>query len=198
MIIRVTDFGAEAIRVALTERLRWGVEPWMRVDNGKEDRERIQNIYNRVSETHAAVVRAIDRPIPRVVTLCGSTRFWKEFQKASLSETMEGRIVLSIGAASGSDDDHFQGLEKEEYDRIKSDLDQLHKRKIDISDEILVLNVGGYIGESTRSEIDYAKSLGLPIRYLEDPLRLAWKEADDDAQLSDGSSGTVSSGDEGV
>ncbi len=46
-------------------------------------------------------------------------------------------------------------------------LDELHKRKIDLADEVLVLNVGGYIGESTRSEIDYARSLNMPIRYLE-------------------------------
>lgn len=104
---------------------------------------------------------------PRIVCLCGSTRFWREFQRSSLSETMAGRIVLSIGAASGTDDEHFGNLPREEYDRVKTMLDELHKRKIDLADEVLVLNVGGYIGSSTRSEIDYAIAHNKPVRYLE-------------------------------
>jgi cell division protein FtsB len=51
-------------------------------------------------------------------------------------------------------------------------LDELHKRKIDLADEVLVLNVGGYIGESTRSEIEYARKLGKPVRYLESAANL--------------------------
>ena len=106
-------------------------------------------------------------PRPRVVCLCGSTRFWREFQRASLRETMAGRIVLSIGAATGTDDEHFGNLPKEEYDRVKTMLDELHKRKIDLADEVLILNVNGYIGQSTRSELEYAQALGKPVRYLE-------------------------------
>lgn len=110
-----------------------------------------------------------EHAMPLVVCLCGSTRFWKQFQKSSLDETMAGRIVLSIGAASGTDDEHFGNLPREEYARVKLELDELHKRKIDLADEILVLNVGGYIGESTRSEIAYAMDHGKPVRWLEDP-----------------------------
>ena len=117
----------------------------------------------RIAELTAA--KAKDRP--RVVCLCGSTRFWREFQAAGLRETMAGRIVLSIGAASGTDDKHFGNLPREEYDRVKTMLDELHKRKIDLSDEVLILNVGGYIGESTRSELEYAKAHGKDVRYLE-------------------------------
>lgn len=108
-----------------------------------------------------------DRPQPHIVCLCGSTRFWREFQRASLAETLAGHIVLSIGAASGTDDEHFGNLPREEYDRVKAMLDELHLRKIDLADEVLVLNVGGYVGESTRREIAYAESIGRPIRYLE-------------------------------
>lgn len=119
--------------------------------------------------TIGAAVRVItvDEPFPKIVCLCGSTRFWREFQRAGLRETMAGHIVLSIGAASGTDDEHFGNLPREEYDRVKDMLDQLHLRKIDLADEILVLNLGGYIGASTRRERDYALGLGKPVRYLE-------------------------------
>jgi NTP pyrophosphatase (non-canonical NTP hydrolase) len=103
---------------------------------------------------------------PKVVCLCGSTRFYAEFQLANYQETMAGRIVLSVGfyphaqrQAHGED----VGCTEEQ----KQALDELHKRKIDLADEVLVLNVGGYIGSSTRSELEYAESIGLPIRYLE-------------------------------
>lgn len=113
------------------------------------------------------VADLLDRARPTIVCLCGSTRFWREFQAAGLRETMAGRIVLSIGAASGTDDEHFGNLPQEEYDRIKAMLDELHMRKIDLCDEVLILNVGGYIGESTGRELAYAQSLGKRVRYLE-------------------------------
>jgi hypothetical protein len=106
---------------------------------------------------------------PTIVCLCGSTRFWREFQKASLRETLAGNIVLSIGAASGTDDEHFGNLSREEYDRIKEMLDRLHLRKIDLADEVLVLNVGGYIGDSTSKEIIYAIKSGKLVRWLQMP-----------------------------
>ena len=106
-------------------------------------------------------------PKPAIVCLCGSSRFWRHFQRASLAETIAGRIVLSIGAASGTDDEHFGNLPKAEYDRIKIMLDELHLRKIELADEVLILNVGGYIGESTRREMEYAQRLGKRLRFLE-------------------------------
>lgn len=104
---------------------------------------------------------------PTIVCLCGSTRFWRTLQQAGLRETRDGKIVLSIGAASGTDDEHLGNLPRDEYDRIKANLDWLHLRKIDLADEVLILNVGGYIGESTRRELEYAKSLGKTIRFWE-------------------------------
>lgn len=106
---------------------------------------------------------------PTVVCLCGSTRFWREFQRAGLEETMAGRIVLSIGAASGTGDEHFGNLPREEYDRIKAMLDELHLRKIDLADEVLILNVGGYVGESTDRELAYARAQNKRVRFLEQP-----------------------------
>lgn len=97
---------------------------------------------------------------PTIVTLCGSTRFGDAFKDALRSETLAGKIVLSVGLLG-----HSEGIDMS--GPVKASLDDLHKRKIDLSDEILVLNVGGYVGASTRSEIEYAKAHGKVIRYLE-------------------------------
>lgn len=104
--------------------------------------------------------------MPTVVCLCGSTRFWRQFQRSSLDETMAGRIVLSIGAATGTDDEHFGNLPREEYDRIKEMLDTLHLRKIDLADEVLILNVDDYVGQSTMRELGYARAAGKRVRWL--------------------------------
>ena len=97
---------------------------------------------------------------PIVVTLCGSMRFKQAFLDANFNETMAGNIVLSVGGLER--DEHF--ILTEEQQRM---LSELHKRKIDISDEIFVLNVGGYIGKSTQSEIKYAQQQGKNVRFLE-------------------------------
>lgn len=98
---------------------------------------------------------------PKIVCLCGSTRFSEAFRKANFDETLAGNIVLTIGCDFKSDE--AIGLTEDDKKR----LDELHKRKIDLSNEVLVLNVDGYIGDSTRSEIEYAKERNVVIRYLE-------------------------------
>lgn len=105
----------------------------------------------------------LEQGFPRIVCLCGSTRFSEAFREANLRETLAGNIVLTIGCDMKSDD--ALGLPS----NAKEKLDELHKRKIDLCDEVLVLNVGGYIGESTHSEVKYAAYLGRKIRYLNDP-----------------------------
>ena len=96
-----------------------------------------------------------------VITLCGSTRFKEQFMEAQKRLTLEGNIVISVGLFGHSGD-------KEVWtEGTKEMLDDMHKRKIDLADAIFVINVGGYIGESTRSEIDYARRHGKQIRYLE-------------------------------
>jgi hypothetical protein len=108
-----------------------------------------------------------DGTFPLIVCLCGSTRFFKEFQEENFKETMKGNIVLSVGfyphAQKEAHHSEDVGITKEQ----KIELDELHKRKIDLADEIYVLNKGGYVGESTRSEIAYAMRFGKPVRYLE-------------------------------
>ncbi len=108
----------------------------------------------------------LQREFPRIVCLCGSTRFRDEFQLANYQESIKGNIVLSVGFYMHRPETlHTQELGCTPEQKIQQD--DLHKRKIDLADEVFVLNVGGYIGESTRSEIDHAIATGTPVRYLE-------------------------------
>ena len=104
---------------------------------------------------------------PIIVTLCGSTRFKDQFTEWQLKETLVGKIVLTIGCNMRSDSEIFGQLSPGELRLTKARLDILHLHKIALSDEILVLNVGGYIGESTEREIEYARSIGVEIKYIE-------------------------------
>ena len=97
----------------------------------------------------------------KVITLCGSTRFEDAFIKAQKQLTLEGNIVISVGLFGHSGDEEVWA------EGTKEMLDDMHKRKIDMADEIFVINVGGYIGSSTRSEIEYAIETGKAVRYLE-------------------------------
>lgn len=96
----------------------------------------------------------------KVITLCGSTKFKDEFIKAQKELTLQGNIVISVGLFGHSGDNEVW------TDDTKEMLDDMHKRKIDMADEIFVINVGGYIGTSTKSEIEYAKAKGKNITYL--------------------------------
>jgi hypothetical protein len=97
----------------------------------------------------------------KVITLCGSTKFKDEFMEAQKRLSLAGNIVISVGLFGHSGDDEVWA------DGVKEMLDDMHKRKIDMADSIYVINVGGYIGSSTRSEIEYAKSHGKTVEYLE-------------------------------
>ena len=97
----------------------------------------------------------------KVITLCGSTRFKDAFIETQKRLTLEGNIVISVGLFAHSGDEEVWTPGTKEM------LDDMHRAKIDMADEIFVVNVGGYIGSSTRSEIEYAKFAGKPIRYLE-------------------------------
>ena len=97
----------------------------------------------------------------KVITLCGSTRFKDQFLEAQKRLTLEGNIVISVGLFGHSGDDEVWN------EGTKEMLDDMHKRKIDMADAIYVINVGGYVGSSTRSEIDYARKNGKEILSLE-------------------------------
>lgn len=102
---------------------------------------------------------------PTIVCLCGSTRFHEAFQQANCEETLAGRIVLSVGFFGHSAETaHGGSLSCTPEQKLR--LDDLHLRKIDLADEILVLNVDGYVGESTTREIAYAAAAGKKIRWV--------------------------------
>lgn len=95
-----------------------------------------------------------------IITLCGSIKFKNEFIKVQERLTLEGNIVLTPN--------FFYNIKKEHInEKTKKMLDEMHRQKIDMSDEIYVINLGGYIGESTKSEIEYAQEKEKKISYLE-------------------------------
>ena len=104
----------------------------------------------------------------KIVTLCGSTKFKKEFLEIQKKLTLLGYIVISVGLFGHSGDNEvWENMDEGTLTKTKSMLDDMYKRKIDLSDMIYVINVGGYTLESTRSEIEYAISTGKEVHYLE-------------------------------
>ena len=97
----------------------------------------------------------------KIITLCGSTKFKEDFMKQNERLTLAGNVVISVGVFA-----HADGKQISKSDKIL--LDSIHKQKIEMSDEIFVINKGGYIGESTRNEILYAMHCKKPIRYMEE------------------------------
>ena len=97
----------------------------------------------------------------KVITLCGSTKFKDDFLREQKRLSLEGNIVISVGLFGHSGDGEVWN------DGVKEMLDDMHKRKIDMADEIFVINKDGYVGTSTRSEIDYAIATGKKVAYME-------------------------------
>ncbi len=103
-----------------------------------------------------------------MITLCGSTRFKEAFLREQKRLTLEGNIVISVGLfGHAGDSEVWENMDEGTLTKTKQMLDDMHKQKIDMADEIFVINVGGYIGESTASEIEYAREKGKKITYLE-------------------------------
>ena len=99
----------------------------------------------------------------KVITLCGSTKFKEQFIEVQKQLTLEGNIVISVGLFGHSGDAEVW------QEGTKEMLDDMHKRKIDMADAIFVINVNGYIGSSTASEIEYAIQTNKEVLYLNDP-----------------------------
>ena len=104
----------------------------------------------------------------KVITLCGSTRFREQFMQVQKDLTLQGNIVISVGLyGHAGDSEVWENMDEGTLTKTKEMLGDMHKRKIDMADEIFVVNVGGYIGDSTKSEIKYAHENGKVVRYLE-------------------------------
>lgn len=102
----------------------------------------------------------------KVVCLCGSCRFYETWLKVAFEMSLQGIITVGVAFWPGArEHGQMAGITPEQ----KIELDELHKRRIDVADEVFVLNVGGYIGDSTKSEIKYAREHGKPVRWLEIP-----------------------------
>ncbi len=110
---------------------------------------------------------------PKIVCLCGSTRFAKEFMAEQFRLTVEGWIVLSVGCFPRKPDGSWDTMQITDEQKVK--LDALHLRKIDLADRVHVINVGGYVGVSTKNEVTYAWKEGKPITFLE-PLDMDQQE----------------------
>jgi hypothetical protein len=104
-----------------------------------------------------------------VITLCGSTKFKDAFEEQRKKLSLEGYVVISLGTFEHSGDKEvWEGKPEGTYTETKNMIDDMHYQKIDMADKIMVINVGGYIGESTAKEIEYAKLTGKDILYLEE------------------------------
>ncbi len=104
---------------------------------------------------------------PPIVCLCGSTRFMEAFFQVGWTFTLKGYIVLSVNVCKHADAEGGHGAEMIGPE-VAAQLDELHLRKIDLADSVFVLNVGGYISDSTRAEIEYAEQMGKRVEYLEE------------------------------
>lgn len=120
----------------------------------------IVDLQNSQSEESTALMTGIGKRM-KVITLCGSTRFKEQFLEQQKRLTLEGNVVISVGLFGHSGDEEVW------KPGMKEMLDKMHLQKIDMADEIFVINVGGYIGESTKREIAHAEQSGKPVRYLE-------------------------------
>lgn len=106
---------------------------------------------------------------PKVYTLCGSSRFPEAFHLVNAHLSLQGHVVISLGLFGHADQPvgaKFLTSDGDEATKEKTQLDQLHFRKIDLSDAIFVVNVGGYVGSSTKREIAYAREHGKVVEYL--------------------------------
>lgn len=131
-------------------RMVCGNDPTAQLTN--EDRAEVEQFARHLAEKANP---------PRIVCICGSTRFMAEMAEADLRETAAGRIVVKPGC--NMKEPHPLWADPAEAEALKQRLDGLHRAKIRLADEVLV--VGDYIGDSTRAEIAYARYLGMPVRF---------------------------------
>lgn len=124
------------------------------------------------AETTLALDGILGLPRPKIVCLCGSSRFIWYFATIAWQFEKQGYITFGLHllpANYTTEKVHADHIA--EWEGVSAKMDDLHKRKIDLADEVFIINIGGYIGQSTASEIKYAKSKNKPINYLEGGLQ---------------------------
>lgn len=144
--------------------LRWLANMFPFIKDAKDETDKMSNAINVYCTAGADKIEELsnkDVGKYKVVTLCGITKFKSKFEEIKRELTLKGYIVLTLGIFGKSDLIH-------ETDLKELILEEMHKQIIDMSDEIYVINVGGCIGESTKAKIEYAKSKGKKVNYLED------------------------------
>ena len=164
-----TNTSTECIGIVVGENERGERKAYIGVGQGFDESQDVQRILNRGGKILPSTLREIIDRVegdtakqkPKVVCLCRSPRYNYHLKKKNFELTLEGVIVLSIGCDTHSD------VYLKITDEQKIGLDELHFRKIDMADEIFVINVDGYIGVSTGNEIEYARKIGKPIVFLE-------------------------------
>jgi hypothetical protein len=157
---------------------RWGESAWYLETTAASDpaataitvfdvqpvRDDVQRLQRQVEHLRTRQAR---RGTRRITVICGSTRFWNEMAQANTELTAAGHIVLAPGADLKTLNDLW--ADEATRERLKPQLDALHRDKIRLADEVLVVAPGGYIGDSTRAEIAYARQLRRPVRYWPSP-----------------------------
>ena len=133
-----------------------------------EEKARKDKFKAAVRKIHDEYIKKLDELLdmkkPNIICLCGSTRFTNEMLIKQWELTKQGNIVLSWCALPES---YFKGPHIGDVEGVKDIVDEVHLRKIDLADSVLVINIGGYFGESTTKEIAYAKKTGKPVSFLE-------------------------------
>ena len=94
----------------------------------------------------------------KIVTICGSVRFKEDMMKIRDSLMPDVWVMLP--------ENMEMDIQKIDMD-VKSKMDDLHLKKIELADEVIIINIDGYIGQSTALEMHYAKSLGKPMKFLQ-------------------------------
>ncbi len=113
-------------------------------------------------------IRAAKRP--KVICISGSSRFVDKMAVMAWQFEKQGAIVLGLHLLPA----WYEGVQADhqaETEGVREHMDELHLRKIDLADEVFIYNEGGYIGDSTKMEFDYARKCGKPIRFLEESLK---------------------------
>ncbi len=158
--------GNHALEQAMGD-LRNAAEALVGVVERGEDRDNRDVLLRAASRVNQALASsppvALDVELPRIVCICGSTRFAAHMNTEAERLTLAGAIVVRPEVIAYSRERDQQFVEPE----VKAALDVLHLRKIDLADEVVIVTVDGYIGESTRREIEYAERIGKPVGVVE-------------------------------